>query len=133
MSLQYNNYREFPAEMWKWPNFSPVEMACPHCEGLLIVPRVMDRLQAVRYIYGHSIIIASAYRCKEHNTAIGGGENSAHMRGTAVDAYPGRGGDLAGLLDAFNTVGWLGHGMGAGKLHFDWDHELGKRAWYYGE
>jgi len=121
-----------PAQ-WHWKNFTPREMACSHCNALILDEEAMNRLQAARWDYGRSIIIARAYSCEEHNIAVGGAKDSAHPRGTAFDPYPATSGNLAEMLESFYKVGWLGYGMGAGKLHFDYDLKLGKRAWYYGK
>ena len=117
----------------RWPNFSPAEMSCTHCGQLLVDPFALDNLQKVRTIYAAPIYIASAYRCEEHNDIIGGSPNSAHLRGRGYDPKrPRSGKQLYALLDAIWQVKPLGFGMGANKLHIDWDFELGHRVWMYG-
>jgi len=99
-------------------------------------PRTLERLEAARLIYGRAVNIASAYRCPNYNQGVGGGSNSAHLRGTAVDvARPSGGAALADIIDAFKAAGFWGYGMGKKQgtdtLHFDDDAELGRRAWMY--
>ena len=77
-------------------------------------------------------MIASAYRCKKHNREVGGGEDSAHPRGRALDPKRPRGGRaLKRLEDSFLAAGFHGKGSGGGKLHFDDDPKLGPRNWQY--
>lgn len=45
----------------------------------------MERLDMLRYRYNRPIILNSAYRCLEHNAAVGGVSDSPHTRGIAVD------------------------------------------------
>ena len=132
MAMEYVHHRLVKPEDWPWYNFTPAEMACPHCFKLLIEPDLMDQLQAARLIYGAPISIASAYRCLIHNRTVGGADDSAHPRGTAVDPKdPETGAARRKLLNAFIAAGFAGIGMGAHKLHFDVDL-LGPRAWHYG-
>ncbi len=133
MTESYDHYSLVPDDAWTWPHFSPREMACPHCDELKYLPGFMDRLEAVRLLYGGPIAIASAYRCEDHNAAVGGRSNSAHLRGAACDPKdPGDGARRKALLDAIYRAGFTGFGMGAGKLHIDYDPSLRERAWFYG-
>lgn len=132
MPLSYPHWNLVPASDWTWPHFTPRELACPHCNAIIVEPDMLDRLEAARLIYGAPIVIASAYRCPVHNAAIGGAKDSAHPRGTAVDPKdPETGIARRKLIAAFFAAGFEGFGMGAHKLHFDVD-PLGFRAWHYG-
>lgn len=44
-------------------------------------------LQPLREWWGKPIVIASGYRCPELNRAVGGVQNSQHMKGQAVDLF----------------------------------------------
>lgn len=46
---------------------------------------VATELEKLRIKIGSPIIINSGYRCKTHNTMVGGSPGSYHMRGMAVD------------------------------------------------
>ena len=120
---------------WKlYPNFSETEFRCKcgKCANNPISENLVRKLQAVRLIYGAAITVVSGYRCPAHNKKVGGAANSAHTRGTAADLRrPISGPALHSLLNAIWSVGFRGHGIGAGKLHIDVD-DLGKRAWMYG-
>ena len=45
----------------------------------------LQRLNTIREMYGHPIIISSGYRCEELNKAVGGVKDSKHKTGLAVD------------------------------------------------
>ena len=134
-SKHYEHWNEIPSGMWLWRYFSPREIACQHCGSILVVPAALDKLEAVRLIYGLPIRIASAYRCPQHPIEVGR-DGSPHQTGTAFDAYPsGTSGNLATMENAFFAVGVLGRGKGLidGSLHihFDWDEVRGSRSWAY--
>ena len=67
-------------------NFSGHEFAC-HCScgGSDVVPELVERLQDLRDLVGHPIIVVSGYRCQAHNTAVGGATHSQHLLGRAAD------------------------------------------------
>ena len=72
-------------------NFSKWEFEC-HCKKCTIsdevlenVKKVAEQLQILRYYVDAEVTINSAYRCLEHNRAIGSNDSSQHPKGTAVD------------------------------------------------
>lgn len=70
---------------WRWPNFSPKEIACKG-DGLIIIDEdSLDCLQAMRKSIGVPLIINSGYRSEAYNKAVGGEPNSFHKRGMAFD------------------------------------------------
>ena len=85
MSKVYKHWRDYPMSEWRWPNFSPEEMACRGTGRLMIVPSAMDKLQALRDRLGKPLIVNSAYRSLEHNRRVGGAKRSKHMEGIAFD------------------------------------------------
>jgi zinc D-Ala-D-Ala carboxypeptidase len=85
MTKIYANWKDFPMDEWRWPSFSPQEMACRGTGRLMIVPAAMDKLQALRDKLGKPMNINSAYRSPEHNKTVGGATQSKHMDGTAYD------------------------------------------------
>ena len=44
----YDHWREAPEGTWRWPNFSPAEIACRGTGKLLINEPALDKLQALR-------------------------------------------------------------------------------------
>lgn len=82
----YNHYNDYPVAAWRWPSFSPQEMACRGTGKLAVNETAMDRLQALRDRLGVPIIVNSAYRSPEHNSSLPGAvANSLHLRAEAFD------------------------------------------------
>ena len=68
--------------------FKPSEFKCKCGCGLGfkdMKPSLIQRIEYARLVAGKAFVINSAIRCKAHNTAIEGRENSAHLTGFAVD------------------------------------------------
>lgn len=63
------------------------ECKCGKCELPKRVPsdELLDILCEIREHFCAPVLIKSAYRCKEHNTRVGGAKNSQHTLGSAVD------------------------------------------------
>ncbi len=61
------------------------DCSCGKCTETLINLDHVAKLQKLREDLGTSIHINSAYRCPEHNKAVGGEKNSMHMKGHATD------------------------------------------------
>lgn len=74
-------------------HFSTSEMACPHCGRCNLHPKLLPALEALRTLAGVGIVVHDAYRCPEHNAAVGGVPHSEHMLGMAADISIG---DLTG-------------------------------------
>jgi hypothetical protein len=85
MTKLYKHWRDYPVSDWRWPDFSPQEIACRGTGRLMVVPEAMDKLQALRSKLGAPMIVNSAYRSPEHNRAVGGAKASKHMEGIAFD------------------------------------------------
>jgi zinc D-Ala-D-Ala carboxypeptidase len=84
--MRYPHWRNVPRELWRWPNFSPEEIACRGTGKILINELALDRLQHLRSIIGKPMIVTSAYRSPEHNRTLkGAAANSRHMIGDAFD------------------------------------------------
>jgi len=81
----YTHWRDVPKTAWRWPNFSPAEIACRGTGKLLVNEAALDKLQALRLRLGKPLIVLSAYRSPEHNRAVGGARASKHMQGIAFD------------------------------------------------
>ena len=58
----FRHFRDVPAHLWRWKNFSPAEIACRGTGHLKLHPEALDRLQALRDRLGKPLIVRSAYR-----------------------------------------------------------------------
>jgi len=67
------------------PHFSAAELACKHCGVNGVQQSIVDALEAFRETVGKPVIVNSAYRCPEHNAAVGGKPKSEHVEGLAAD------------------------------------------------
>jgi hypothetical protein len=67
------------------PHFLLSEFHCRCCGAVMIFPELLERLEYLRGLWGRPLVITSGYRCKSHNGAVGGVQNSLHCRGLAAD------------------------------------------------
>jgi len=116
----YRHFRDVPENLWRWPNFSPAEIACRGTGQLKLHPTALDKLQALRDRLDKPLIIRSAYRSPEHNRAVGGARASKHMDGTAFDIAMSNH-DPVAFEAAAREVGFLGFGFypRSGFMHVD--------------
>ncbi|MGI3212841.1 YcbK family protein [Roseovarius tibetensis] len=105
----YRHFREVPERLWRWPDFSPAEIACRGTGELKLHPEALDTLQALRDRLGKPLIVNSGYRSPEHNRAVGGATRSKHMDGTAFDISMANH-DPEAFERAAREVGFLGFG-----------------------
>ena len=56
----YDHWQDVPDGSWRWPNFSPAEIACRGSGKLLINELALDKLQALRDRLGKPLIVRSA-------------------------------------------------------------------------
>lgn len=91
-------------------DFREDELRCPCCHTCIMDPVLLTRLQALRDEFDEPLLITSAYRCREHNEAVGGYPKSQHLRGRAVDIAidhytPGQKLRLISLVHGFRFKG----------------------------
>jgi len=111
-------------------NFTLAELSCKHC-GAPPQPRLITELQALRDKFGAPMVITSATRCKEHNTAIGGAPDSMHLQGLAVDVMVKPSLRWALLADAMAMGVWRGVGVNTSFIHLDLRTDT-PTVWVYG-
>jgi len=116
----FRHFHDVPRHLWRWPNFSPTEIACRGTGKLLVNEPALDKLQALRDRLGKPLIVRSAYRSPEHNRAVGGAPRSKHMDGTAFDIAMSNH-DPVAFEAAAREVGFLGFGFypRSGFIHVD--------------
>ncbi|MEB8388162.1 D-Ala-D-Ala carboxypeptidase family metallohydrolase [Rhodobacteraceae bacterium KMM 6894] len=116
----YDHWRDVPESAWRWPDFSPAEIACRGTGKLLVNEPALDKLQALRDRLGKPLIVRSAYCSPAHNRAVGGAPRSKHMLGTAFDIAMSNH-DPATFAATAREVGFLGFGTypRSGFMHID--------------
>jgi len=104
--------------------FSDEELTC-HCCGQYpkggMDQNLLDLLDDIREAVGGPVEISNAYRCPEHNAAVGGVSNSQHVQGTAADVIvpPGWTVDrLAALASTLDADG-IGRYYASNFVHVD--------------
>ena len=80
------------------PHFSKHEFRCRCCGAVSVSPALVDILEDIRAYAGVPLVITSGFRCPEHNAAVGGSANSAHLTGEAADIF------VSGNLDRFKIL-----------------------------
>lgn len=118
-----------------WPAryFSPAEVACRGTGTVLLTAEsraALAKLDHLREMCGHPLLLNSGYRSPEHNASIDGARRSYHMRGVAFDVRmdnvdPHRFEALA------KKAGFSGIGIYAnsGFIHIDIRADLGAAPW----
>jgi zinc D-Ala-D-Ala carboxypeptidase len=134
MTKAYQSWRDYPASEWRWPNFSPRELACKGTGSLMIDPAALDRLQALRNRLGRPLLITSAYRSPEHNKAVNGARNSYHMRGMAFDVRMENQDphEFAKVAKAVGFTGVITYPR-SGFIHVDNRADIGDAPFYAGD
>jgi len=70
-------------------NFNRSEFSCKGdnccCHSAPVHPALIDGLQFIRDICLSPLIVLSGFRCKKHNTDVGGVMDSLHTLGMAAD------------------------------------------------
>ncbi|RJO67433.1 MAG: DUF882 domain-containing protein [Myxococcales bacterium] len=68
------------------PHFARSEMQCHcGCNKCIVCVDLLDALEDLRERVGWPLVVNSAYRCPEHNAAVGGKPKSKHLEGIAAD------------------------------------------------
>ena len=108
--LYFDHWTKVPESVWRWPNFSPEEIACRGTGKVGFEPEAMDKLQALRDRLGTPLMLNSAYRSPEHNRAVGGAKASQHLKARAFDVSMANH-DPAEFEAAARAVGFTGFGF----------------------
>jgi hypothetical protein len=65
-------------------HFAVAELACHHCGKAYVRRELLRALETLRTVVG-PVVIVDAYRCVQHNEAVGGADDSMHLYGYAAD------------------------------------------------
>lgn len=86
-------------------NFAVHELACHHCGHAYVRRELLAALEEWRRELGRPIPLLSAYRCKQHNAAVGGASKSMHVEGFAADPNVPADVDDVQALELFSGIG----------------------------
>ena len=117
--------------------FQPSEFKCQCGRADCPAPRVSDalleRLDRVRMRVNHALYVTSGVRCEQHNTAVGGEQNSAHVIGVAADIRAESGTEKYALVVAALAEGFRRIGVGKTFIHLDVSQQHPQDViWQYG-
>ena len=104
------HFSEVPHSVWRWPNFTPWEIASRGDGSVLLIEDALDALQAARNTLGRPMRINSAYRDPVHNALVGGAPRSKHKEGHAFDVSLA-GHDKSRLVSILRECGFRGFGL----------------------
>ena len=106
----------------KYQNFTKREFDCSHCGKNEMQPDFLQKLQALRSVYGRPMRVTSGYRCPEHPIEAKKVKPGAHASGCACDIGID-GADAHRLLKLAFAAGFTGIGVqqkGSGRfIHLD--------------
>ena len=102
---------------------------CGKCGEHKMSQEFLDKLDDARSISKCSYVITSGYRCKAHNKAVGGHENSLHSKGEAVDILADTDRKRADILIGLIKAGFVHIGIAKDFIHVDYKNKKG--CWLY--
>lgn len=111
--------------------FSKSEFKCPCCSKAVVSRKLVFMLDLARSLAGVPFNISSGYRCKKHNSQVGGVKNSAHLIGLAVDIEVANNLVRLKILRALVIVGFNRIGISKGFIHVDIDKSKPDNIWLY--
>lgn len=94
-------------------------------------PGFLEKLEEARELAGIPFVLSSAYRCPKHNRAVGGVEDSAHVRGYAADIRCVSSHDRFRLLAALMEAGFRRIELAPTWIHVDSDPEKPQDVAFY--
>ncbi len=114
-------------------HFNKKEYECKcGCGADHLDSRLLDKLEAVRLMYGKPMYINSGVRCEEHNRNVGGSPTSSHMLGLATDIRVSNSAERYKLVDLFIKAGIRRIGVYNTFIHVDVDDNKPQDVIWYG-
>ena len=95
-----------------------MKLKCPCCGKYNVKNELLQSLEMVRLIVGFPMVVTSGTRCRSHNAAVGGKDDSEHLTGEGVDIKCLAGTTRFALLKAGLGVGFDRVGIGPDFIHF---------------
>ena len=107
----------------KYFNYTEFDSPDVQGSGQLMDETILQMLDEVREKFDKPIHITSGYRTAAHNEAVGGTENSSHLRGLAVDISCKNSKDRFDLINCLLDVGFNRIGIAKTFIHADIDRD----------
>lgn len=85
MVKTYDKKKDINKQLSKNFKLNEFDCKCSRCSTVLLDDKLVDILQDIRDHFNAPLNVNSGYRCKEHNTEVGGNPGSHHMKGMAAD------------------------------------------------
>jgi zinc D-Ala-D-Ala carboxypeptidase len=108
-------------EKVRYFNYSEFDSPDVQGSGQLMDKELLDMLDDVRDKFDKPIHINSGFRTPAHNEAVGGAENSSHLKGLAVDIACDNSIDRFDLINCLLDVGFSRIGVAKTFIHADID------------
>jgi uncharacterized protein YcbK (DUF882 family) len=108
-------------EKVRYFNYSEFDSPDVQGSGQLMDKELLDMLDDVRDKFDKPIHINSGFRTPAHNEAVGGAENSSHLKGLAVDIACDDSIDRFDLINCLLDVGFSRIGVAKTFIHADID------------
>jgi len=89
------------------------------CGDNKMTKEFLEKIDISRGKAGIPFKITSGYRCKNHNKAVGGADDSQHTHGIAVDIACSNSVDRYKIVDALFQSGFTGIGIAKHFVHGD--------------
>ena len=119
-------------EKVRYFNYSEFDSPDVQGSGQLMDKELLEMLDDVRDKFDKPIHINSGYRTPAHNEAVGGTENSSHLKGLAVDIACDNSIDRFDLINCLLDVGFSRIGVAKTFIHADIDPDKAQGVmWTY--
>jgi len=109
--------------MLRYFNYSEFDSPDVQGSGQLMDKTLLEMLDEVRDKFDKPIHINSGFRTPAHNEAVGGKENSSHLKGLAVDIACKKSTDRFDLINCLLDVGFSRIGVAKTFIHADIDQD----------
>lgn len=101
--------------------FKASEFNCSCCDANLMHQDFVNKLDIARRVAGVPFKITSGYRCKKHNSEVGGVKDSSHTLGWAVDISCTNGPTRWKIINGLTQAGFERFGISKSFIHVDMD------------
>jgi len=111
--------------------FKISEFDCPCCHKNKTSLDLIQLLDEARQIAGIPFNISSGYRCKKHNSKVGGSVTSSHLSGLGADIMVAVGYPRLLIIESLLKAGFQRIGVSSNMIHVDIDPNKPSSFWLY--